>query len=154
MKGGVLIKDRKLKSWVVSGSQMGIEWGKISACFAAGDVLSSIIRGKEDRWNTVIGSGLASAALRINEGPVAIAQGFGMGCLFVYAIDQFMPQTNDVTGTGPQTQTTRRSNNVRSMSATAGAGTRAGASKNKNKNMFGETLAEGKKWSTIKGITV
>ena len=38
-----------------------------------------------------MGSGIVSALLRIDEGPVGIVQGFVVGVGFFYVIDQMMP---------------------------------------------------------------
>ena len=44
------------------------------------------MRKKDDQWNRSIGSGIASAALRIKEGPIQIFQGFLFGFGFVYLL--------------------------------------------------------------------
>lgn len=83
------------KKWIVSGSKMGLDWGVISGTFAGGEVLFAVLRGKQDRWNTYLGSGLASAAMGAKDGPLGMAQGFVAGFCFVYAIDRFLPSSGE-----------------------------------------------------------
>lgn len=97
---GCLLQIRTLfregpKTWIVSGSKMGLDWGVISGTFAGGEVLFAVLRGKQDRWNTYLGSGLASAAMGAKDGPLGIAQGFVAGFCFVYAIDRFLPSSGE-----------------------------------------------------------
>jgi hypothetical protein len=57
------------------GLKVGVEWSRISALFQGSEVLISKLRDKQDRWNSYIGSGILSAALRYQEGPIATLQG-------------------------------------------------------------------------------
>ena len=89
----VLIKEG-LKPWAIKGSTLGIDWGKVSALFVGGEKLLFELRGKEDRWNQILGSGLASALLRVNDGPVAMLQGGMMGSAFIMVIDMMSVNTD------------------------------------------------------------
>ena len=64
-----------LKLWASEGIKVGTEWSRISALFSAAEEFCSGVRAKKDKWNTYIGSGIVSAVLRINEGPVGVVQG-------------------------------------------------------------------------------
>lgn len=96
MNGKVLFKEG-LKPWCVKGSKLSLDWGKVSALFAGGDKFFVALRGKEDEWNTILGSGLASGLLRVNEGPAAMLQGAMLGAGFVMAFSmlQTTPQETD-----------------------------------------------------------
>lgn len=85
-----LFKDGP-KLWVKTGSKMGVEWGVISGAFAGGEAFFAVLRGKQDRWNTYFGSGLASAIMGAKDGPLGVVQGFCAGFAFIYAIDRFLP---------------------------------------------------------------
>jgi hypothetical protein len=84
----------KWKTWLTLSGKLGVEWATISGLFAGGESLFKTLRGKEDRWNVYLGSGLASAVMRAKEGPIGSIQGFFAGFAFVYAIDQFLPEEN------------------------------------------------------------
>ena len=96
LNGKVLIKEG-FKPWVVKGSALGLDWGKVSALFVGGEKLTLELRGKEDRWNQILGSGLASALLRVNDGPAAMLQGAMLGCAFIMVIDMLQPELGDDT---------------------------------------------------------
>lgn len=96
---GLIINIRSLfslkwKTWLTLSGKLGVEWATISGLFAGGESLFKTLRGKEDRWNVYLGSGLASAVMRAKEGPIGSIQGFAAGFAFVYAIDQFLPEEN------------------------------------------------------------
>ena len=98
--------------------KVGSEWSRISALFSAAEEFCGSVRDKRDKWNTYIGSGIVSAVLRINEGPVGVAQGifviqiqmplttifyniscsvgFAAGFGFFYAIDLLIPGAANV----------------------------------------------------------
>ncbi|RYG96564.1 hypothetical protein EON65_54205, partial [archaeon] len=84
------------KAWVQKGGAVGLDWSKIGAIYVGGEVLSEKLRNVSDRVNVYIGSGLSTAALRINEGPAGMLQGFVAGYAFMYVLDKFFadsPQT-------------------------------------------------------------
>jgi len=96
---GLIINIRSLfslkwKTWLTLSGKLGVEWATISGLFAGGESLFKTLRGKEDRWNVYLGSGLASAVMGAKEGPIGSIQGFAAGFAFVYAIDQFLPEEN------------------------------------------------------------
>jgi hypothetical protein len=93
MNGKVLAKEG-VKAWLIKGSALSLDWGKVSALFVGGEKLLTSFRGKEDKWNTILGSGLASGLLRIKEGPAAMAQGAMLGAGFVMAIDLMQPEAS------------------------------------------------------------
>jgi hypothetical protein len=70
-----------LKLWASEGVKVGTEWSRISALFSAAEEFCSGVRAKKDKWNAYIGSGIVSAVLRINEGPVGVVQGIFF-CVF------------------------------------------------------------------------
>ena len=94
MNGKVLFKEG-LKPWFVKGSKLCLDWGKVSGLFAGGDRLFVALRGKEDEWNTILGSGLASGLLRVNEGPAAMLQGALLGAGFIMAFSLLQKDKKD-----------------------------------------------------------
>ena len=90
INGKVLVKEG-FKPWMVKGSALGLDWGKVSALFVGGEKFVLELRGKEDRWNQILGSGLASALLRVDDGPAAMLQGAMLGCAFIMVIDLLQP---------------------------------------------------------------
>ncbi len=112
---GLILKFNKLmqgvgpKRWFTESSTIGLEWARISAIYSGGEKLSSVIRGKDDKWNSILGSGVASGVMRINEGPFAVLNGFVLGCVFVYAINAYMPSP---TTTGKSVSTTSKASTL------------------------------------------
>ena len=82
-----------IKPWIQKGSQLGIEWGTLSAIFSGGESFFANIRQKRDRWNSYMGSGLTSACMRIKEGPKSIIMNFCIGFAFMYVVDMIAPST-------------------------------------------------------------
>ena len=64
-----------MKYWLKEGCTVGVEWARISALFSGSEEFCLKIRNKKDRWNSYIGSGMVSAVLRVNEGPIGVVQG-------------------------------------------------------------------------------
>ena len=89
LKFGML--KQGLKVWIKDGSKLGIEWGTLSAIFSGSESFCANIRQKNDRWNSYIGSGMASACMRFNEGPKGILMNFCIGFAFMYVIDMLVP---------------------------------------------------------------
>lgn len=89
LKFGLL--KQGLKVWFENGSQLGIEWGTLSAVFSGTESFFANIRQKQDRWNSYIGSGVASASMRLNEGPSSVIKNFAIGFAFMYFIDMLVP---------------------------------------------------------------
>ncbi|KAJ1432754.1 hypothetical protein B484DRAFT_429772 [Ochromonadaceae sp. CCMP2298] len=92
-------KPKPIDAWIMRGAATGIEWAKIGAYFVGGEVLCANLRNKDDRMNAFLGSGLTSALLRIDEGPLGMAQGFAIGFGFMFAIEQFIVDEPAVHGT-------------------------------------------------------
>lgn len=65
-------KLRPLDAWLFRGVTVGMEWAKISSYYNIGEIFFLNLRNIDDRKNNYLGSGLASALLRINEGKVVI----------------------------------------------------------------------------------
>ena len=86
--------------WWDKSFRMGVDWGRTSACFVAGEMLAKTLRGKEDRWNNYIGSGIGSAATRYAQGPKAMASGFALGFTFMYAFDIILAGQKSSLGAG------------------------------------------------------
>ena len=86
---------RTPKVWIQKGYTLGKDWGRTSAFFLGGEVLSEKLRGKKDRWNRYVGSGLGSATLRIDEGPISMLNGFLFGFGFLYAFDTMSGPAGD-----------------------------------------------------------
>jgi len=82
-----------IKPWIQKGSQLGIEWGTLSAIFSGGESFFANIRQKRDRWNSYMGSGLTSACMRIKEGPKSIIMNFCIGFAFMYIVDMIVPSS-------------------------------------------------------------
>jgi hypothetical protein len=61
-------KLRPLDAWLFRGVTVGMEWAKISSYYNIGEIFFLNLRNIDDRKNNYLGSGLASALLRINEG--------------------------------------------------------------------------------------
>ena len=89
LKFGML--KQGLKVWIKDGSKLGIEWGTLSAIFSGSESFFANIRQKQDRWNSYIGSGMASACMRLSEGPKGIVMNFCIGFAFMYVIDMLVP---------------------------------------------------------------
>lgn len=53
-----------------------------------GEVLCRSLRDVDDDFNTYIGSGLAAALLRYEDGPLGMLQGFAIGYGFMFAIER------------------------------------------------------------------
>lgn len=47
------------------GLQMTIDWAQISAIFSGAEIFCGSVRGKDDRWNAYVGSGIGTASLGI-----------------------------------------------------------------------------------------
>lgn len=114
------------KVWIKTGSKMGIDWAVFSGVFAGGVSFFATVRDKDDRWNTYLGSGLASAMTRIKDGPMGVCQGFAQGFAFLYAIDQFLPPEGIPTALPLSTQAMNRN---AKMSQSIGARSAAAAVK-------------------------
>ena len=91
-------KGGGLKGMFQKGYSMGLEWGRISALFSAGDIFCAKFRNIDDKWNSFIGSGIGSAALRAQEGPLGIAQGFVVGFGFMYMFDRLTSNSSPTIG--------------------------------------------------------
>lgn len=78
--------------WVKAGAKTGLTWSKIGAFFTAAEIFSLKIRNVDDRINEFIGSGVTSAILRIEEGPLGVIQGFIVGYGFMYAFEELNKQ--------------------------------------------------------------
>jgi hypothetical protein len=61
-------KLRPLDAWLFRGVTVGMEWAKISSYYNIGEIFFLNLRNIDDRKNNYLGSGLASALLRMNEG--------------------------------------------------------------------------------------
>ena len=61
-------KLRPLDAWLFRGVSVGMEWAKISSYYNIGEIFFLNLRNIDDRKNNYLGSGLASALLRMNEG--------------------------------------------------------------------------------------
>jgi hypothetical protein len=120
MNGKVLTKEG-VKAWLIKGSALSLDWGKVSALFVGGEKLLTSFRGKEDKWNTILGSGLASGLLRIKEGPAAMAQGAMLGAGFVMAIDLMQPESSTSVADSHFAQ-----RSARAKSSSSGGGGRMG----------------------------
>lgn len=83
-------KPKPIDAWLLRGVSSGMEWAKISAFYTGGETFFLNVRGKDDRMNAYLGSAVASALLRIEEGPLGMIQGFVVGYGFMYAIDQLV----------------------------------------------------------------
>lgn len=63
-------------------------WGELSAAFSGCHALTRCVRGgKEDRWNSIVGSGLAGAYLNKGAGVQGMLQGGMTYASFTYVID-------------------------------------------------------------------
>mmetsp|Transcript_31600 Transcript_31600/g.34545 ORF Transcript_31600/g.34545 Transcript_31600/m.34545 type:complete len:266 (+) Transcript_31600:242-1039(+) len=85
---------RTVKLWLKNGVMTGLEWGKVTAIYAGGETFCKAIRGVDDRQNAYLGSGLASAVLRIQDGPIGMLQGFAIGYVFLIAVDSVLKHTD------------------------------------------------------------
>jgi len=85
-----------VKRWIISGVKDGLDLARMSAACAGGEVISKHIRGKDDRANMWVGSGLSGAFLRLKKGPFEMAKGFGQMFALVYTVDRILPlQSNE-----------------------------------------------------------
>lgn len=78
----------KLSSWNGKAAVQARSWGELSAAFSGFHALTRCCRGgKEDRWNSIVGSGLAGAYLSRGGGVQAMMQGAMTYTTFTYVID-------------------------------------------------------------------
>ena len=90
------------KTWITDGSQMGCEWARTSALYVCGESFALKLRGLDDKWNTVFGSGFCGGILRADEGPLGMLQGFAIGAVFMLIINEVqLPGTNQVSNANP-----------------------------------------------------
>lgn len=69
----------------------GKKWAELNAAFSGFHAVVRVTRnGKEDRWNGIVGSGLAGAYLARNEGPQNMLRNGVSFASFSYLIDMFM----------------------------------------------------------------
>lgn len=96
---GLLVNIKQIRTpslWWQSAYKMGYNWSQISAIFSGGEILVENLRAKSDSTNRYIGSGLGSAMLAANDGPMAMLNGFAVGYAFLYMIDKFTDSNADV----------------------------------------------------------
>lgn len=65
----------------------GKSWGTISAVYAGLQTASKVIRGRDDRYNAIVGACGSGAAFSIKGGPAAAAQGCVSFAALSYLID-------------------------------------------------------------------
>lgn len=86
---GLIMNSNKLRpidAWLFRGVTVGMEWAKISSYYNIGEIFFLNIRNMDDRKNNYLGSGLASALLRMNEGNNIILYITTTTSLFLYFI--------------------------------------------------------------------
>eukprot|EP00904_Undaria_pinnatifida_P012208 jgi/Undpi1/8117/HiC_scaffold_24.g10589.m1 len=71
-----------LKSVQMKSGQMGADWGKLTAAFSGFTSASTVIRGRNDKWDQVVGACGAGAFLNRAKGPSGMAQGAATYGLF------------------------------------------------------------------------
>jgi import inner membrane translocase subunit TIM22 len=69
------------------GKEQGAKWGFISACFAGFGSAARAVRGKEDRWNAILGSCGAGALMCEQKTPQAMLTGCVTYGFFSYMLD-------------------------------------------------------------------
>lgn len=119
LKFGLL--KQGLKLWIKEGSKLGLEWGTLSGVFSGTENFIANVRQKKDRWNSYIGSGMASACMRAGEGPKGIIMNFCIGFAFMYIIDMIVPATvpTSIEQTAAHETTTKISNKISQSYSTA-----------------------------------
>ena len=139
---GLLVNIKQIRTpslWWQSAYKMGYNWSQISAIFSGGEILVENLRAKSDATNRYIGSGLGSAMLAANDGPMAMLNGFAVGYAFLYMIDKFTDSGSDV-------------NSGRGAPGTVGSSMNRNVGYNKRgiKNNFGKRSNSAIKISSIK----
>ncbi|CAN0431829.1 unnamed protein product [Ectocarpus sp. 12 AP-2014] len=71
-----------LKSVQTKAVEMGGNWGQLSAAFTGFTSISTVIRGRNDKWDQVLGACGAGAFLNRAKGPQGMAQGAATYGLF------------------------------------------------------------------------
>mmetsp|Transcript_19759 Transcript_19759/g.27850 ORF Transcript_19759/g.27850 Transcript_19759/m.27850 type:complete len:201 (+) Transcript_19759:44-646(+) len=93
---GVVKKDAStatnniIKRMNTSGKVTALNWGSLTACFSTFDCASKVIRGRNDRWNQIIGSSCTGAFLSRSKGVSAMANGFASYGAFAYILDKLV----------------------------------------------------------------
>ena len=64
-------------------------WAQLSAAFSGFHALTRVVRGKEDRWNGIVGAAMTGAFLNRQGGPQAMLQGATTYASFTYVLDIF-----------------------------------------------------------------
>ncbi|CAM9665274.1 unnamed protein product [Sphacelaria rigidula] len=71
-----------LTSVKTKGGQFAGDWGKLTAAFTGFTQLSTVVRGRNDKWDQVFGACGAGAFLNLGKGPQAMLQGAASYGLF------------------------------------------------------------------------
>eukprot|EP01041_Mallomonas_annulata_P011919 gene11919-24967_t len=77
------------KTWMSKGTGLADNWARISTLYAGAEILLEGLRAKEDRLNSYIASGLTSAFVQRQEGPMGALKGFVFGYGIVYLMDLY-----------------------------------------------------------------
>jgi len=74
--------------WHSKASKQAGSWANLSAAFSGFHALCRVVRGKEDKWNSIIGSAATGAYLSRKAGPRAMAQGGATYAAVTYLLDR------------------------------------------------------------------
>jgi hypothetical protein len=84
-------------------------WVGVCTCTPVHDALSQLVRGgKNDRWNSVIGSSITGALLSYQQGPTAMLQGAASWGALTYVVEELQQKVvrdKDSPSSAPSTET-------------------------------------------------
>jgi hypothetical protein len=87
--------QRRIGDWNGKALAQGKSWGALSASFSGFHALARVCRGgKEDRWNSILGSAATGAYLSRQGGPQAMLQGASSYAGFTYILDNLFAAPN------------------------------------------------------------
>eukprot|EP01033_Poteriospumella_lacustris_P020262 gene20262-14818_t len=72
------------KSILTTGFFTGLQWSAFSGVFVGGETMAEKLRGRKDRLNSCVGSGLSGALAQYHQGALGMSQGFVSGVAFYY----------------------------------------------------------------------
>ena len=96
--GAAYNKPETISKVVTSGFKWGLRMSTYGATLAGSEQFCRTVRGVDDIYNRMIGSGISSAIGKREQGILGAAQGFVTGAAFIFALDRFiMPPSSVIT---------------------------------------------------------
>ena len=88
--GATFNKPESVAQVVSSGCKWGMRMSTYGATLAGVEQLCRSVRGVDDIYNRMFGSGVSSALGKREQGVLGVAQGFVSGAAFIYVLDRFL----------------------------------------------------------------